>query len=236
MQRANGGRVKRSDLNAIIADATRLIEQRGLFLPPFAHWTPQEFRDRANDVQAIVEANLGWDVTDFGQGRFDHLGAVLFTLRNGSLSELAAGGGRVYAEKLLLLRDGQRTPLHCHLLKTEDLINRGGGVLALRLCGSGTDGAPDPDRGVTVDCDGIARWVAPDTTLRLEPGESVALRPGDWHQIRAEGGTCLIGEIASVNDDLNDNLFSVPCRRFPEIEDDCTADRLLVCDYPAFFR
>lgn len=226
--------MKRSDINNIILQAADTFARFGQSLPPFACWSPEELLDKREDGLAITQAGLGWDVTDYGQGRFDMLGQLSFTLRNGSLSELAGGAGRVYAEKLVLLRDGQAVPTHSHLLKTEDLINRGGGggVVIVQLCGSDDQGGIDRQRGVTVECDGLARWVRPNDTIRLEPGESVTLRPGDWHSYHAAGGDCVVAQVSTVIDERNDNLFDPPMRRFPQIEEDCAPVRLLIGDYP----
>ena len=221
--------MKRSRINRIRTEAAEFIDNAGFRLPRFADWTPEEFRDRA--PAAIVNARLGWDITDYGQGDFDKLGLFLFTLRNGSLAELAGGGGRVYAEKLLISQEDQISPMHTHLLKTEDIINRWGGTLAIRLAGSDSAGKMDRYQGVTVECDGADRWIEPGGILRLEPGESVTLRPGDWHEFWAEGGPCLIGEVSTVNDDLTDNIFAAPIGRFAHVEEDEAPQRLLVSDY-----
>ena len=116
--------MKRSRINAIMADAAEMIAGAGFHLPPFAHWSPQEFRARA--TPAIRDGRLGWDITDYGQGDFDRLGLFLFTLRNGSLADLTAGRGMVYAEKLLISQENQISPMHTHVIKTEDIINRSG--------------------------------------------------------------------------------------------------------------
>ncbi len=34
-------------------------------------------------ARAIIDARLGWDITDYGLGRFDEEGLFLFTVRNG---------------------------------------------------------------------------------------------------------------------------------------------------------
>ena len=47
-------------------------------------------------------------------------------------AQLADGRGRLYAEKALMAEDGQRTPHHYHVVKTEDIVNRGGGALRRR--------------------------------------------------------------------------------------------------------
>lgn len=221
--------MERSRINAIMADAAEMIARAGFHLPPFAYWSPDEFREKA--TPAIREGRLGWDITDYGQGNFDKLGLFLFTLRNGRLAELQAGRGMVYAEKLLISQEGQISPMHTHIIKTEDIINRAGATLAIRLCGSDGQGRMDRNTPALVDCDGVPRQVAPGDVIRLGPGESVTLRPGDWHEFWAEGGACLIGEVSTVNDDLTDNIFAAPIGRFANITEDQPPTHLLVSDY-----
>jgi len=101
----------------------------------------------------------------------------------------------------------------------------------VQLHGSDDSGGFAEDRGGTVLCDGIARPFAPGEVLRLRPGESVTLMPGDWHAFWGEGGDVLIGEVSTVNDDLTDNVFREPLGRFAEIEEDAPPMHLLVSDY-----
>ena len=136
-----------------------------------------------------------------------------------------------YAEKLLISHENQLSPMHTHVIKAEDIINRGGATLIVELYGSDDDGRFAEDRGGTVMCDGIARNFAPGERLRLAPGESVTLRPGDWHAFWGEGGTVLIGEVSTVNDDETDNVFREPIGRFSDIEEDAEPTHLLVSDY-----
>lgn len=223
--------MKRSRVNEIMAAAEEMIAAFGFRLPPFAGWSVQQFRDRAAQARRIVEARMGWDITDYGQGDFDRLGLFLFTLRNGDLADLRAGGGMAYAEKLLISRRDQLSPMHTHVIKAEDIINRGGATLAVQLYGSDGRGGFDPAAGGVVACDGIRRAFAPGEVLRLAPGESVTLRPGDWHAFWGEGGDVLIGEVSTVNDDLTDNIFREPIGRFAEIDEDVPPRHLLVSDY-----
>jgi D-lyxose ketol-isomerase len=223
--------MKRSRINTIMAEADAMIRSHGFTLPPFARWTPEQFVASKDRAGAIVSGRLGWDITDFGQGRFDTLGLFLFTLRNGRLADLRRGGGMVYAEKLLIARQDQWTPLHTHVVKAEDIINRGGARLAVKLYGSDAEGQFDKTKGGTVMADGIPRPYAPGEVLQLSPGESVTLMPGDWHAFWGEGGDVLIGEVSTVNDDVTDNIFVAPVGRFAEIEEDEAPTHLLVSDY-----
>jgi D-lyxose ketol-isomerase len=224
--------MKRSRINEVMAAAGELIARHGFVLPPFANWSPAEFRARKDTAQAVIAARMGWDITDYGQGDFDRLGLFLFTLRNGSLADLKRGGGMCYAEKLLISRQDQLSPCHTHVIKAEDIINRGGATLAVKLNGSNPDGSFSETAGGSVRCDGVARPYKGGDVLKLAPGESVTLMPGDWHAFWGEGGDVLIGEVSTVNDDVTDNVFrSAKIGRFSAVEEDAEPTHLLVSDY-----
>ncbi|MEM9756421.1 MAG: D-lyxose/D-mannose family sugar isomerase, partial [Pseudomonadota bacterium] len=210
--------MKRSQINEIMAEADAFIASFGFVLPPFAKWSPADFAANKDTARALIDGRCGWDITDYGAGRYDEMGLFLFTLRNGRLADLQKGGGMCYAEKLLISRQDQLSPMHRHYLKAEDIINRGGATLAVELNGSAADGSFDATAGGTVFCDGVARDFAPGEVLRLAPGESVTLMPGDWHAFWGEGGDVLIGEVSTVNDDETDNWFREPIGRFAEID------------------
>lgn len=135
-----------------------------------------------------------------------------------------------YAEKLLISRRDQISPMHTHVIKAEDIINRGGATLAIQLYGSDVDGKFDETAGGPVFCDGLRRSFAPGGVLRLAPGESVTLMPGDWHAFWGDGGDVLTGGVSTVNDDDPDNIFRDPIGRFSEIEEDEAPTHLLVSD------
>ncbi len=223
--------MKRSEINEIMAEADAFMRSFGFVMPPFAYWTPGQFVNRKDSARAVIDGRMGWDITDYGQGKFDELGLFLFTLRNGRLSDLQKGGGMCYAEKLLISKPDQISPMHRHYLKAEDIINRGGATLAIELFGSAEDGSCDENAGGVVMCDGIERAFGPGEVLRFAPGESVTLMPGDWHAFWGEGGDVLIGEVSTVNDDETDNWFREPLGRFAEIEEDVDPTHLLVSDY-----
>lgn len=226
--------MKRSRVNQIMAEAEEFIAGFGFHLPSFAWWGRDEFRANLPAAERLIRARMGWDITDYGQGDFDRLGLFLFTLRNGELSDLQAGGGMAYAEKLLISRQDQISPMHTHVLKAEDIINRGGATMAIQLYGSDAEGNFCETAGGTVLCDGIPRAFAAGEVLRFAPGQSVTLRPGDWHAFWGEGGDVLIGEVSTVNDDYTDNIFRDPIGRFSEIEEDEAPRHLLVSDYEKF--
>ncbi len=223
--------MKRSTINEIMAEADAMIRSFGFTLPPWAYWSADEFKARKDEAANVISARNGWDITDYGAGRYDEMGLFLFTLRNGRLTDLQRGGGMCYAEKLLISKENQLSPMHTHVIKAEDIINRGGATLVVELFGSDSDGNFDAKAGGTVWCDGLKRDFAPGEKLRLSPGESVTLMPGDWHAFWGEGGDVLIGEVSTVNDDETDNIFREPIGRFAEIEEDVAPTHLLVSDY-----
>jgi D-lyxose ketol-isomerase len=227
--------MKRSRINDIMAEAEHMIRHYGFVLPPFAQWTPDEFKARKDAARNVIDARCGWDITDFGKGEYDAIGLFLFTLRNGRLSDLQRGGGMCYAEKLLISKQDQLTPMHTHVIKAEDIINRGGKTLVVELYGSDDEGHWAGDKGGTVFCDGIRRDYAPGEKLRLAPGESVTLMPGDWHAFWGEGGDVLVGEVSTVNDDETDNIFRDPIGRFAAIDEDEAPTHLIVSDYRTWF-
>jgi D-lyxose ketol-isomerase len=229
--------MNRSEINAIIRESDAFIRKHGFVLPPFAYWSPAEMRQRTGSDSAVIKANrMGWDITDYGQGRFPELGLFLFTVRNGDAANLRAGLGMLYAEKIMISRKDQIAPMHRHIYKTEDIINRGGGTLVIELFAASADGEMDREGDVVVATDGSIRRLKAGTRLGLEPGESVTLMPGDWHAFWAEGADVLIGEVSTVNDDLTDNIFLDPVGRFSTIDEDQKPLHLLVADYDTWLN
>lgn len=227
--------MKRSEINAIMREADAFIRRCGLLLPPFAYWTPDEWKTKGAEVREIVEHKLGWDITDFGMGDFAKAGLFLFTVRNGHPDNLQTGKGKLYAEKLMIVEPGQLTPLHYHWRKVEDIINRGGGKLVLELYNSTPDGGLD-DTEVTVSMDGVERTFKPGERVELRPGESITLPVELYHKFWGEEQRVLVGEVSNVNDDQNDNHFYDPVGRFPTIEEDEPPLYLLVNDYAKYYR
>jgi len=227
--------MKRSEINAIIRDADAFIREHGFHLPPFAYWSPAEWETRGEEVREIVQNGLGWDITDFGQGDYRSKGLFLFTIRNGAPENVRTGKGKLYAEKIMIVGVNQLTPLHFHWVKTEDIINRGGGDLVIKLY----NGTPDEklaDTPVTVSIDGVEHTVAAGDNVVLHPGESITLPPYLYHKFWGEGGRVLVGEVSVVNDDKSDNRFLEPIGRFPEIEEDEPPVYLLCTDYPRYYH
>ena len=224
--------IKRSRVNQIMRESDAFIRSFGYILPPFAYWSPAEMKARKSEISNIIEAGLGWDISDYGLGKFDEVGLFLFTTRNGDASDLSKGTGMLYAEKAMISRQNQYSPMHRHNIKAEDIINRGGGTLVIELFGD-TNGQCDREKGTMVYTDGMRRELEPGHKLKLAPGESVTLMPNEhWHAFWGEGGDVFIGEVSTVNDDATDNVFEDPAiSRFGGIEEDEEPWHLLVSDY-----
>ena len=222
--------MKRSEINQLQREAAAFFQQHHFHLPPWAFWSKAEWRQHRAHAAEIIDKRLGWDLTDFGLGKFYEMGLVLFTVRNGKMGE---SGGKNYCEKIMMAREGQVTLWHFHWHKMEDIINRGGGELVIEVCNANAeDGLADTP--VTVRTDGMVRRVPAQGKIVLRPGESITLPPRLYHQFyaAADTGMVLIGEVSRVNDDENDNRFLAPVGRFPQIEEDEPPLYYLCHEYP----
>ncbi len=226
--------MKRSELNAILRASRAFIASQGFHLPPFADWSPEDWATKGEEAAEIVTCELGWDITDFGSGDFARCGLVLFTLRNGRPENLKTLSGKLYAEKVMIVEVDQVTPMHFHWVKTEDIINRGGGKLRIQLYNATADGGL-ADTDVTVSMDGLRRTVPAGSTVTLGPGESITLPAHLYHKFWGAESRVLVGEVSLVNDDNADNRFLEPVGRFPEIEEDEPPLYLLTKDYPRYY-
>ena len=223
--------MKRSELNTIIEEAITFVEEKGLCFPAFAKWGLPEWKAMGPEYQEITDNMLGWDISDFGSGDFNSCGLLIFTFRNGNFHNKEKYP-KPYAEKLLLVEDGQELPFHFHWSKMEDIINRGGGNLIVQLYNS-DDGEDYADTDVTVTIDGRQVTVPAGGTVTLHPGESITLNPRQYHRWIGEKGTgkIMLFEVSTTNDDTLDNRFHSAKNRLPEIEEDVPARYLLFQDY-----
>ena len=221
----------RSEVDRHIEWAVELTRKVGFTLPEFGYWTVEDWRAKRDQLQSIAGVMQGWDITDYSSGRFDQVGAALFTLRNGSVYDPRLG--TPYAEKIIAMKAGQMLPLHFHYSKTEDIINRAGGTLQLKLYQSkGPDREVDYETPVRVFMDGIPHTFQPGEVVEVAVGNSITLTPYIYHAFWAkkEDGDLLIGEVSSINDDAKDNHFAQPFQ-LPPIEEDRPAKYLLCSEY-----
>jgi D-lyxose ketol-isomerase len=224
--------MNRSEINDILLESDKFIKSFGYTLPPFAYWSTSQMKERVEtDAQEIYHSRLGWDITDYGQGNFKDLGLFLFTVRNGNQHNVQRKMGMLYAEKIMISRRSQISPMHHHNYKTEDIINRGGATLVIELFSSTKEGKIDLHADVHVMVDARRVTLKAGSHLALSPGESVTLEPNHWHAFCGEGVDVLVGEVSNVNDDLTDNIFRDPIGRFSNIIEDTQPVHLLVSDY-----
>ena len=225
--------MKRSKINAEIKHMEEMIKAHGFEIPPFCKWSAKEWETKGAEYDEIRDNMLGWDITDYGLGRFDEVGFSLITIRNGNLK--LDKYTKTYAEKLLLVKEGQMAPMHFHWNKMEDIINRGGGSLLITVYNSTEDEDLDRVNEVHIHKDGREITVPAGTRVKLMPGESISIQPYLYHDFLVEGGTgaVLIGEVSQCNDDNTDNRFYEKMGRFPKIEEDEAPYRLLCNEYPA---
>ncbi len=140
--------------------------------------------------------NPRWDVTDFGLGRFNSCGLVLVNLAE----------EEEYCEKVMYAIKNQVTPIHTHHKKKEDIICRAG-ILIVQLW------AFDPEVKKTVgrfnvNMNGQNCLITSGEKITLQAGNRVTIKSGIWHEFYAQSAECIIGEVSTANDDVNDNFFS----------------------------
>jgi len=231
------GAMKRSEINEIMRKGEKFMKRMNFLLPPFAWWSPEDWKMKGPECADIVRQQLGWDITDFGSRDFDKVGLFIFTIRNGTFEELKKEMGRTYAEKILIVEEDQITPTHFHYQKMEDIINRGGGDLVIQVWNSTTD-KKLATSSIDVMTDGVHRLVEPGGTVTLGPGESISIPQRLYHKFwgKKGRGTVLVGEVSRVNDDQVDNHFFDAVGRFPDIEEDVQPLHLLYNDYSKYYR
>lgn len=220
----------RSEINAHIAHAQALFARHDIKLPPWGHWSADDWAAAPDLAAWCRDHQMGWDITDFNGGDFGRRGLVLFCLRNG---KLRVPGEVPYAEKIMVVEEEQETPLHFHKVKMEDIIVRGGGNLVVEMYNTDAEGARRTDP-VMVRTDGIPRQVDAGAKLVLSPGESITVPRNLYHRFYGEkgSGTVVVGEVSQVNDDLTDNYFYDAPARFSEIVEDCAPTHLLWNELP----
>ena len=225
--------MKRSEINSALREMEDMLRNCRIALPPFCSFTPEDWQKLGHEYDEVRDCMLGWDITDYGLGDFERVGFSLITLRNGNRA-MADKYPKVYAEKLLYLKESQYSPMHFHWFKTEDIINRAGGTVLIRVYNALPDEEIDRESEVTVHTDGRTYTVPAGTQIRLSPGESIHIQRRLYHDFAVEPGTgpVLLGEVSQCNDDKTDNRFNPPVGRFPTIVEDEPPYRLLCGEYP----
>ena len=210
--------MKRSEINTAIQTAKEMMEKYSWTLPSWAYWSKSEYENKSELREYLNKHQMGWDVTDFGKGIFHEQGITLFCIRNGIQGD---ANDKPYAEKLLFMQEGQEIPFHSHKIKLEDIINRGGGDLAIEFLEVDEKGQELSNK-INVLVDGEKILLDPHEPLILKIGQSVTVERNIFHRFYAVKGSGMVmaGEVSQVNDDNNDNYFLEPVGRFSEIQED----------------
>ena len=152
--------------------------------------------------------NPRWDITDFGLGDWRRYGLVLVNLADEP----------EYCEKLMYAQKGMTTPAHAHAKKKEDIICRWG-KLAVQVWASKPAHSGNKAFGIPINHEEQTTYSG--SVLELDAGWRVTLVPGVYHEFYPLSDECIIGEVSTANDDLNDNFFVDPrVGRYPGIEED----------------
>lgn len=78
---------------------------------------------------------------------------------------------------------------------------------------------------------GLIERVSSGQILYLESGERITIQQGIWHAFWPESEECIIGEVSTANDDLDDNFFeNQDIGRYPHVEEDEAALIRLISD------
>ncbi|XME02284.1 D-lyxose/D-mannose family sugar isomerase [Lachnospiraceae bacterium C1.1] len=227
--------MKRSEINKIIKDMEELCKSCNFNLPFFSKWTADDIKKANEEYDEIFDNFLGWDITDFGLGDFYKYGMGLFTIRNGNIF-MKDKYPKTYAEKIIAMYPGQRAQIHYHIAKMEDIINRGGNDISIKVW-NGSKDFKLLDTDVTIHTDGRKYIVPAGSEIVLHPGDSITITPFLFHDfiVPETGGMTLIGEVSMCNDDNNDNYwFNRSVGRFSDVEEDEEIYRVLCNEYGKF--
>lgn len=241
--------MNRSKINQVILYVMDSLKEYKFPLPPFAYYTPDDWKKMDCSEEEIVENMLGWDVTDFGTDNFEKYGLSVFTFRNGNY-HLPKKYPKSYAEKMLYVMDGQILPFHYHWYKREDIINRGGGDLEIIMYNCTPEDFADVDGGrnntpgkfsdsdVEAKIDGKSVIIPAGGKVILKPGQSISIAPGQYHQWQGVPGTgdVILFEVSTTNDDNIDNRFYANGKRIPDVIEDEQPKYLMFADYKKYYR
>ena len=223
--------MKRSEVNSYIRWAEKFVTDNNIRLPQLAYLSPADLAAMKDRLDVVKKLELGWDITDFGSGKFGELGAVLYTVRNGLADDPTVGVP--YCEKYILMKEGQRLPNHYHVFKSEDSINRAGGDILVKLWNADPKTGKLLDTDVRVRMDGVEHVFKAGEEVTVTKGNSISLTPYISHIFGPKPGTgdCIVSEVSKVNDDHTDNYFVEPVARFADIVEDEPPVHLLCNEY-----
>ena len=77
--------MKRSEINKALRELEAMCQKYCCYLPPFCHFTPEQWQTLGHEYDEVRDCMLGWDITDYGMGDFDqflHLSHVFLIGQN----------------------------------------------------------------------------------------------------------------------------------------------------------
>lgn len=66
--------MKRSEINKALKELEAMCKKEHCYLPPFCHFTPEQWQDIGHEYDEVRDCMLGWDITDYGLGDFNKVG------------------------------------------------------------------------------------------------------------------------------------------------------------------
>ena len=66
--------MKRSEINKALKELEAMCEKYHCYLPPFCHFTPEQWQTIGHEYDEVRDCMLGWDITDYGSGDFEKYG------------------------------------------------------------------------------------------------------------------------------------------------------------------
>ena len=64
-------------IGGALRELEAMCQKYRCYLPPFCHFTPEEWETKGHEYDEVRDCCLGWDITDYGQGNFDKIGFCL---------------------------------------------------------------------------------------------------------------------------------------------------------------
>ena len=56
--------MKRSEINKALKELEAVCRKYHCYLPPFCHFTPEEWAEKGHEYDEVRDCCLGWDITD----------------------------------------------------------------------------------------------------------------------------------------------------------------------------
>ena len=56
--------MKRSEINRALKEMEAMCVREHCYLPPFCHFTPEEWQTKGHEYDEVRDCKLGWDITD----------------------------------------------------------------------------------------------------------------------------------------------------------------------------